>query len=324
MFFSTIHNQSKASELIERAKDIIENTKEHIREAKEKLLEEASKNDSIKEQLNKKGLNKFQKLAQELKNEPPIEVTPVSMTLFIEQIDPLIKKSETEPPQIVELKQKKGSALFTALLATLITIASAILIGAFAIGISVTPETFTDVKVLEDILAWIGGGAVNPEIANPVWGAIGLIVVAIAIGALTWSMTLSKTSKKNLEISESLLMDAESYDSEMNEIIKTMQSLTQALQDYRKNIEICDAYINEYNATIHRILLTEGDDFETFKPSSKASIERASVTVSAIIPHLNIAIVTTENKTAEQLLQAINDTEKLVQKLIEEKPISTM
>ena len=322
--FSTIHNQSKANELIERAKKIIEDTKERIREAKEKLLEEASKNDSIKEQLNKKGLNRFQKLAQELKNEPSVEIAPVSMALFIEQIEPLIKQSDTEPPQIVELKQKKGSALFTAFFATLTTIALAILVGAFATGVSFMPETFTDIKVLENILAWIGGGAVNPEIANPIWGAVGLAAVALAVGALTWSMTLSSTSKKNLEISESLLMDAESFDSEINEVIKTMQNLTQALQDYRKNIEICDAYINEYNAVIHRILVTEGDDYETFKPSSKAHIERASVTVSAIIPYLNIAIITTENKTADQLLQAIDDTKKLVQNLIEEKPISTM
>lgn len=322
--FSTIHNQSKANELIERAKKIIEDTKERIREAKEKLLEEASKNDSIKEQLNKKGLNRFQKLAQELKNEPPVEIAPVSMALFIEQIEPLIKQSDTEPPQIVELKQKKGSALFTAFFATLTTIALAILAGAFATGVSFLPETFTDIKVLENILAWIGGGAVNPEIANPIWGAVGLAAVALAVGALTWSMTLSSTSKKNLEISESLLMDAESFDSEINEVIKTMQNLTRALQDYRKNIEICDAYINEYNAVIHRILVTEGDDYETFKPSSKAHIERASVTVSAIIPYLNIAIITTENKTADQLLQAIDDTKKLVQNLIEEKPVSTM
>jgi len=321
--FSTIHNQSKANELIERAKNIIENTKEHIREAKEKLLEEVSKNDSIKEQLNKKGVSKFQKLAQELKNEPPIEIAPVSMTLFIEQIEPLIKKSEAESPQIKELKQKKGSALFAALIATLITIVSAILIGAFATGVSITPETFTDIKVLENILAWIGGGEFNPEIAHPIWGAVGLLAMALAVGVLTWSMTLSKTSKQNLAISESVLMDAESFDSEMNEIVKTMETLTQALQNYRKNIEICDAYVSEYNASIHRILLTEGDNFEVFKHSSKALIERASATVSAIIPHLNIAIITMENEIANQLLQAIDDTEKLVQNLIEEKPLSS-
>jgi len=322
--FSTIQNQSKANELIKRAKKVIEETKERIREAKEKLLEETSKNDSIKEQLNKKGLNRFQKLAQKLKNEPPVEIAPISMTLFIEQIEPLIKQSDTEPPQIVELKQKKGSALFVAFFATLVTIALAILVGAFATDVSFTPETFTDIKVLENILAWISGGAINPEIANPIWGAVGLAAVALTIGALTWSMTLSKTSKQNLETSESLLMDAESYDSEMNEVVKTMQNLTQALQDYRKNIEICDAYINEYNATIHRILVTEGDDYENYKPSSKAHIDRASITISEIIPYLNIAIITTENKTTDQLLQAIEDTKKLVQNLIEEKPISTM
>jgi len=323
MFFSTLHNYSKANELIEKAKNIIANSKERIREAKEKLLEEASKNDSLKDQFNIKGINRFQKLAQKLKNEPPIEIAPVKLTLLIKQVEPLIKESETESPEIVKLKHKRGIAIFLAILAALITIASALLIGTFATDIPVTLETFQNYENLKNILAWIGGGAFNPQMANPIWGAIGLAALSIAIGTMTWTMTLSKRSKENLAISESMLMDANSYESEMNEVINRMQNLTELLKSYRANIEICDAYVNEYNATIHRIILTEGDDFEKFKPSSKLLIERASVTISAIIPHLNIAIMTTENRVTDQLIQAIDDTKKLVEDLIEEKPITS-
>jgi len=318
MLFSTIQNQSKANELIERAKEIIENTKERIREAKEKLLEEAGKNDSIKERLNKNGLNKFQELIKKIKNEDSANVTTISITQFCEQIKPLVEKSNIEPLSIIELKQKKASTLFASFFMSLISIVLVVSIGAFATGVTITPETFTDMKVWQNILAWIGGGAYNPEIANPVWGIAALVFIAIVVGITTWSIMLSKTSKENLKISESMLEDAESYENKMNDIIEKMQNLTLSLQDYRKNLEIYDAYINEFNAIIHRILLTEGDDFENFKPASKAQIERATITVSAIIPHLNIAIITTDNKTADQLLQAIDDTKKLLEDLSKE------
>jgi len=322
MFFSILRSYSKSNELIKEAKDIILDTKERIRETKEKLLEEVSKNDLLKDQLNIKGIKRFQKLTQKLKDEPYLEIATIKLTPFVEQVEPLIKESETEPPEIIELSHNRKSAIFSAILATLITFVSAILIGAFATDTPIALETFKDYENLKNIFAWIGGGLFDPKMANSTLGLIGLLSISIGIGIVVWFKIISKRSKENLAVSEAMLKDANSYESEINEIVNRMQNLTKSLQNYRTNIEICDAYINEYNATIRRIILTEGDDFENLKPSSKQLIKRASNVILAVIPYLDIMIITTDNKASNQLTQAIDDTKKLVGDLIEEKPIS--
>ncbi|BDY13367.1 hypothetical protein [Hydrogenimonas cancrithermarum] len=319
--FSTMHNQSRASELIERARSAIESASKQIKEAKDRLVEEISKSDSVKERLSKKSLTRFQKLAKELHNEPPLEITPVSETLFIEQAEPLLRQSEAEPPQIVQLRQKKGGAFFAALFAALVTVAAALLIGALGTALPLTLDTFSDPNAIERILAWIGGGAFDPEIANPLWGAAGLAVAAITAALITWSITLSKTARHNLDIAESLESEAEAYGHAMRETAETMEEVAEALRKYRQDLEICDAFVNEFNASIQRILLTEGNDFEAFKPASKRLIERASEAVTAMIPLLNIAILTTENRAAEQLLHAVEALHELVENLIEERPL---
>jgi len=323
VLFSTIQNQSKANELVEQAKEIIQNTKECTKEAKETLLEEISKNDSIKERLIKKRLSKFQELIKKIKNEDFANIASMSTAQFCEQVKPLIEKSDIEPLSIIELKQRKVATMFTSFLASLISVVLVILIGAFAMDVPIAPETFTDIKILEDMLAWIGGGVYDPEIASSIWGAVALIFVAMITGMTTWSIMLSKISKENLKIGESMLKDAESYKNKMDEITEKMQNLTLSLQDYRKNMEIYDAYINEFNATVHRILLTEKDSLETLKPASITRIEYAIATVLAIIPHLNIVIITEENTVANQLLQTTTEAKRLVQNLVDEKPIST-
>ena len=323
MLFSTIHNQSRANELIERAASLFENISEKIEKAKKRLVEEISKSDTVKERLSKKSLTHFQKLSKELRNEPSLELAPISETLFIEQVEPLLRQSEAEPPQIVQLKQKRGSAFLAALFAALATVAAALIIGILGAGLPLTLHTLSDPNAIEKILAWIGGGAFNPAMANPLWGAVGLAAAASVVALTIWSVTLSKTARRNLEIAESLTRKAETYDHTMHETAETMEEVAEALRKYRKDLEICDAFVNEFNASIQRILLTEGNDFEAFKPASKRLIERASAAVTIMIPLLNIAILTTENRTAEQLLRTVESLHGLVENLIDERPLKS-
>jgi len=321
MLFSSFHNQSKANELIECAKTVIKGTKGRIEEAKERFVEAISKSDTIKEQLSKKSITEFQEIAHKLRNEPAVELTPISDTPFIDQVERLLQESDKEPPYIMQPKQKKGSAFILALLTTLATVALALVVGALGVHLPLNLQTFSDPHTIETIFTWLGGGAFDPSIANPTWGMIGTGVLALLVGLITWSLKLSKTAKRNLAYAESAMKDAEAYEQSTRQTVETMHDLTNTLLAYHKDIEICDAFICEFNATIRRILLTEGDDFTTLKPDSQALITRASATVTAVTPLLNIAILTTEAQTADQLRSAVEEVHILVEKLIEGQPI---
>jgi hypothetical protein len=321
MLFSSFHNQSKANELIERAKTVIQETKSRIEEVKERFVDTISKSDTIKEQLSQKSITQFQEIAHKLRNEPAVELIPISDTPFIDQVELLLQECDKEPPHIMQRKQKKGSAFIISLFTALITVAILFVVGAIGVGEPLNLETLKNPHTIETIFTWLGGGAFELPNANPTWGMIGTGLLALLVAFITWSLKLSKTAKQNLEYAESAITEAEAYEASTRQVIETMENLTNALIVYQKDIEICDAFICEFNATIRRILLTEGDDFTTLKPASQAVIERASATVTAVTPLLNIAILTTEAQTADQLQHAVEEVHILVEKLIEGQPI---
>ncbi len=317
MLFSTLKNQSKASEMVQKAHETIQKAAARIEQAKERFVEAVSRSDSVRERLGRKGIVKFENILKQMRNEPPVELPPLSDTLFFEQAQPLMQIGDTQAPTVTPLVQKRGRALFAAFLAALVTVAAALILAALATGQSLSVALFTQADRLEAMLAWIGGGAYDPAIGNPLFGAIGIATAALAAAVITWSVVMSNTSRRNLQSAKGSLAAAESYAEEMERTADTMERLTTLLEAYRKEIEICDAFLDEYNASLRRILLTEGDDYDKFSQSSQRRVAQAVDTASSIVPLLNITILTTENGVAAQLETAVDEARQCVRKLME-------
>lgn len=319
--FSTLKNQSKATELIQKAHETIEEATARIDRAKERFVEAVSRSDNIRERIGKKSIVKFQNLLKRMRNEPPAELPPLSDTLFIEQSEPLIEMAETKTPAVARLAKKKGWALFLSFFTAVLTVGVAFLIAALATGKPLKIETFTQKESIEAMLRWIGGGAYDPSIGNTVYGAIGLGLAALAAALIVWSMVMSGTSKRNLKNAEASLLAIENYADETTDAAETMEYLASLLEKYYKDMEICDSFINEFNASLERILLTEGEDYDKLSDASKQALSRAIDTVTSVIPLLNITILTTENGVSGQLENAVKEAENCVRKLLKESGV---
>ncbi len=319
--FSTMQNQKRAEELIEDARNMLVSIDEKFQQAKERLEKKTAEIDAIRSRLIKQTLAKLKKRFEKIENENPIELSPVAEAPFSEQLQPLFEKSDIEPVAVKDVRGGKGGAFFGSLFATLVTLAVILAIGAIGTGQPLSPETFTDPAHLEKILTWLSGGAFNPHMGNPLFGAIGLGIAAIAAWMITWSIMMGKAAKRNLEVAEETYNDAVRYHKEKSRYIEAIETLIQELDQFEKILETGDIYMQEFNAVLQRILHTEGVDYTAYRNASKETVDRAAECAEALVPLLNIAIVTTEGMPSKQLSNAITHGNELILALVEERPL---
>ncbi|WP_201351801.1 hypothetical protein [Hydrogenimonas urashimensis] len=322
--FSTMQHQKRAEELIDDAKNLVSSIDERFAKAKERLEKKLAEIDALRSQLIKQTLAKFRKRFESIENEPAIELTPVAEAPLGEQLQPLYEKSDIEPVEIKDVRGGKGGAFFVSLLAALLTVAVALLIGAVGTGQPVAKETFTDILRLEKILAWLSGGAFDPDMGSPVFGIVVLAIAAIAAWMIAWSIMMAKSARRNLQTAEGIYGEAEKYHEVKNRYAQALDELADELDKLGKILETCDIYMQEFNAVLQRIIHTEGSDFEAYRNPSKDAVKRATECAEALIPLLNIAIVTTEGTPSRQLSDAITHGEKIVLALMENHPMPKM
>lgn len=319
--FSTMQNQKRAEELIQDAKNMVSAVDEKFRKARERLEKKIAEIDAIRAQLTKQTLSRLRRRFETIENEEPIELTPVAEAPFSEQLQPLYEKADIEPVQVKDVKGGKGSAFFVSLLAALVTVAAALAIGAVGTGQPLVKETFTDVPKIEKILTWLSGGAFNPDMGNPLFGAVVLGIAAIAAWMIAWSIMMGKAARRNLETAEAIYAEAENYHEKKSRYTDAIDALVDELDRFEKILETCDIYMQEYNAVLQRIIHTEGTDYEAYRNVSKEIVNRAAECAEALVPLLNIAIITTEGTPSKQLSDAIAHGGRIVLALMEERPI---
>ena len=319
--FSTMHNQKRAEQLVIEARNRIEEADRAFLEAKERLQQKVMRTDTVRQHIAQKSLEKLKSLFGRMKNEEPIELTPVSERSFAEQLQPLYEKTEIEPVVVENVRGGKAGAFFGSLLAVIVTFVAAMAIGAVGSGLPLSPETFTDKYKVLHILEWLGGGAWHTLAANPLFGAVGLLAALLAVWMITWSIMMGKSARRNLKRAEAIHEAAARYAEKRGEQTQTVEQLNEDLERLEKIYETCDIYLQEFNATIRRILHTEGDDFTAFKPASQRAVTRAAACAEGIAPILNIAIVTTEGTPSRQIERAVAFGESLVSALTEESKI---
>ncbi|WP_457595899.1 hypothetical protein [Hydrogenimonas sp.] len=319
--FSTLHNQRRAEALVAEAKEAVASAREAFEEAKEALHAKLVPLDERRGHLAQKSLHRFRELFAKIENEPPVELGPVSESPFSWQIQSHLEDHAVEPVAIEEVKSGKAGAFFGSLIATLVTFVVAMAVGAVGSGLGLSPDTFTDKYKILHILEWFGGGAWHVLWANPLIGAAGLAAALLAVWLISWSIFMGKAARRNLARAEASHARALEYAQKLRQRADNFRALADELARLTDILETCDIYMQEFNATLRRIRHTEGDDYSRYKEASKAIVRRSARCASALIPMLNIALVTTEGAPSSQLARALERGDALVAALVEEKPL---
>ncbi len=316
--FSTIHKQKKAEELIEEARRIVEETDEKGALAKERLEKSVAEADTLRNRLARVTIKRFRDLFFKIDGAEPVELADISEHPFGAQLQSLTDRlDEIEPVEIAAAKRGKLKAVTASVAAALITVAAAFAIALIATGTPLDPQTLTDPETLRKLLVWIGGGAFDYPGASEVWGAAGTAAAALAAALTTWSLLMAKSSGRNLSEAQKSHADAESYRDRKERYISSMQRLDGELSEFKEIMETFDIFLQEYKAVMKRILHTEGMDFEKYREESKKSVKRAAACAEAVVPILNITIVTSEGEPSKQLSEALEKGRSFRMALIE-------
>jgi hypothetical protein len=321
--FSTLHNQKRAEELAQKARSLIDAVESKFAETKARLLETVKRADEVRAEMIRSAIPDFKERFGTIVNEPEIDLPPMAETPIRSQIDPLLQRTEIKPITVPDLKGGKGGAFFLSLLVTLAVIAGAIAAAAVMLNMPLAPDTFTRPDRLEKILGWIGGGAFDPHFAKPIWGVVVLLIVAIAVWSGVKSAVLSKAARQNLETAEKVYQKAQAFAEEKSYLTEEMRLLDEALAQYHQALKALELFTEEYNAAMRRIAFTEGNDFLTYRPHSRQTIERAAALATLTIPILNTAIITSEGRVGTPFYRSLKHAELIVTALVDDAPLPT-
>ncbi len=320
--FSTLHKQKEAEELIEEARRIVEESDHACELAHERVQKSVADADNLRNRLSKKSLKLFHDLFFKIKGVEPVEMADVAERPYASQLEELSERiEEIEPVEIAGAKQGKASAVAASFAAALVTVAAALITALVATGTPLDPKTLSQPQTIENLLTWIGGGAFGYPAASPVLGGLGIAAGAAAAALIVWSILMAKSSGRNLAVAKTSHADAMNYRDRKMFYTEAMERLEERMQNYLKILETFDIFMQEYNAVIRRILYTEGREFEKYKESSQERIERAARCAEAIVPILNITIVTSEGTPSEQLEEAIELGSAFREALMNEEPL---
>ncbi len=320
--FSTLQKQKKAEELIDEARRIIEETDEKSALAKERLEKSVAEADSLRNHLARMTIKRFHDLFFKIEGAKPVEMADISERPFGTQMQDLTERlDEIEPIEIAVAKRGKFKAATASLAAALITVAAALVVALIATGIPLDPQTLTDHRTLQKLLVWIGGGAFGYPGASAVWGAAGVAAAALTAALTTWSLFMAKSSGRNLSEAQKSYADAENYRDRKGHYISSIQRLDEEISELKKILETFDIFLEEYNAVMKRIQYTEGREFEKYREGSKKSVTRAAACAEAVVPILNITIVTSEGEPSKQLSEALEKGKLFHKALIDEEEL---
>jgi len=132
---------------------------------------------------------------------------------------------------------------------------------------------------------------------------------------------MAKSSGRNLSEAEKSHEDAEGYRDRKERYISSLSRLDEEIAEFEKIAETFDIYMQEYNAVMNRIIYTEGLEFDRYKEASKRSVTRAATCAQAVIPILNITILTSEGEPSKQLSKALETGALFRRALMEEREL---
>ncbi len=318
--FSSLQKQKKAESLVEAAKNAVSEADARFIRARERLLESLERLDKTRSRLIQETIPLFLERYESFEREKPISLTPLADESFGPQVRMLYERIAIEPVQIATADRGKTGALLAAVTGVAVALIFALIVAAVGTGAPLAIATFTQPDHLSKMLAWLGGGAFNMPWASPWLGALGLITAAVTIWLVIWSMRMGQKARRNLAAAQKSFEAAEEYAARKEAFAERAENLTEKITDLEEILCTCEIYMDEYNATLRRILHTEGKDFEKLKETSRKLLSRAAACEEALIPLLNIAIVTSDGAPSDTLETAIVEGQNLVEALLDERP----
>ncbi len=288
-------NNQKAIELIAQSQELLRKADKDLLATDEQACENVEKYVQLREAILQKSISEFDEVYQKIRNCSFQDSKITHSNKELEDIKEHFFKEapEIEPLDIPHISTAGFSSLIVGLFWGTLTFAIFIAVAIFMTESKINFDVMPTLQQVEPLLKLYASIVMpsNPTVTN---GFLFIMAVSVFIGFIFALMRYHKRSKHNLHVAKKVHEVAQKQKVQkdiQNTKIMTLCEYTQKLDTIVYTLHV---YLDEYNAILHRILHTEGDDFESYRLLSRKKVETAAILYGVITRIMNTDIVTAD------------------------------
>lgn len=271
-----IKNNNKAKELVASSKQMLEDVENEILQSDAHACESIEKYIRLREEVLEQSLKRFDEAYLNIQNPnfKGADLTQLDDTMEDIKMRLQEKLPPIEPLDIPEINTAFSSSLFLGLFSALGILAVLLFIGAQATGIALNLNALPTQEQYESLLQFYGN-LLLPNRGNIQEGLIFILLLPLSVGLILALSRYYKRSRYNLNHAQAIFQAASAQHLEKSAQNKKIMTLCQYTQKLDETLGTLQVYLDEYIATMRRILRTEGEDFSQYALSSRKKIETA-------------------------------------------------
>ncbi len=290
-----IANNQKAKELVTKSQELLSEADNELQTSDNQACENVAKYVQLRKDVLERSISDFDSTYQKIKN---CSFQDSEVTYSNKELEDIKEHFYNETPKIVPIDIPHISTagfsslivgLFWSALALVIFIAVSMAMTGSKIYLDVMP-TAEQVQPLFEFYANI----LVPSGGTATQGILFVVGISALIGLICTFIRYHGRSNENLRKAQAVHEEAEKQKIEkdiQNSKIMTLCEYTQKLDE---TVHTLHVYLEEYNAILHRIIHTEGDDFDEYRLLSRKKVETAAILYKVILRIMNTDIVTAD------------------------------
>jgi hypothetical protein len=278
-----LENNKKAKELIQESKELLAEADNELKEHDDSACEYVAKYAQLREDVLSKSVQLFENTYDKIENciFPDAEITYTEKELEDIKENFYNKAPKIEPVEIPSISTGGFSSMIVGIIWSAIAFILIIGIGAKLTGTVIDPRaipaTLDQVMKLIDPILNFYGDVLTPNRGTAQNGLILVGAVSAFIGFLFAIMRYHSISSKNLKLAQEIYEKAQAQKIEKDIQRSKIVTLCEHTQRVDEAVHTLHIYLEEYNATLVRILHIEGNNFETYKELSRQKVQTAAI-----------------------------------------------
>jgi hypothetical protein len=310
-----IKNNQEAIELSQQSSEMLRTIDEEIHQGDEKVCENISNYATLREEVITKTLTTYDKLYMQMKN---VSFKGSELTFGddeYENIEDSFHKNQPKlkPLHIPDVKSGLFGYSIYGTFAGIVTVVLLLFIGLKIVSPETDPTTIQSPSQLHDVFAFYGN-VILPERGDALVGQLALGGAFLVIMLIITLSGYHKRSVTNLSNARQIHEEAQVLHAKKVEQKAQIMSLCEYAQKLDAALHTLRIYLDEYNATLARILHVEGDDFSNYCVTSRKRVEAASQMYKATRTLLSTKVIAVDGNVAQVSRNKLENTLEMLDK----------
>ncbi len=288
-------NNKEAKSLIVASQELLSEADSSLQESDNQACENVAKYAQLRDEVLEQSIKHFDDTYQEINN---CTFQGSEVTYSDEKLEDIKEHFYNEAPSITpiiipHISTAGFSSLIVGLIWGALTFAILLGVGMNMSGSLIYLDVMPTMEKLQPIFDFYGN-VLTPGRGTAMNGMLFMGVLSAAVVFIFALLRYHGRSSKNLRAAQQTLEAAETQKIEkdvQNSKIMTLCEYTQKLDSALHSLHV---YLEEYNATINRIIHIEGNDFDEYSAPSQQKIETGVILYNTTQRVMNTDIITTD------------------------------